>query len=163
VAFTDANNGWAVGYPGTILHTTNGGASWSPQSSGTTNYLYGVAFTDANNGWAVGRYGTILHHGGGQSVVPGGEAIPAGFELAQNYPNPFNPSTTIRYSIPRATLVSIDIFDLLGRKVGNLVSGTMQPGTHSVEWNCPNCSAGMYFVTMSAGEHTLSRKMLLMK
>ena len=45
---------------GTILRTTNGGTTWTSQTSGTTNYLYGVSFTDANTGTAVGDYGTIL-------------------------------------------------------------------------------------------------------
>ena len=67
VSFTDANNGTAVGYNGTILRTTNGGTNWTSQSSGTTNCLNGVSFTDANNGTAVGGYGTILRttNGGG--------------------------------------------------------------------------------------------------
>ena len=58
--FTDANNGTAVGECGTILRTTNGGTTWTSQTSGTTNSLWGVSFTDANNGTAVGAYGTIL-------------------------------------------------------------------------------------------------------
>ena len=55
VSFTDANNGTAVGSStGTILRTTNGGTTWTSQTSGTTNDLYGVSFTDANTGTAVG-------------------------------------------------------------------------------------------------------------
>jgi len=60
VSFTDANNGTAVGDYGTILRSTNGGATWTSQSSGTTRSLNGVSFTDANNGTAVGDYGKIL-------------------------------------------------------------------------------------------------------
>jgi len=60
VSFIDANNGWAVGWCGTILRTTNGGMNWNSQSSGTTNDLMGVFFSDANTGTAVGNYGTIL-------------------------------------------------------------------------------------------------------
>jgi hypothetical protein len=70
VAFSDASHGWAVGDGGTILATTNGGATWTKQSSGTTNELNGVAFSDASHGWVVGSfetyypsphdYGTIL-------------------------------------------------------------------------------------------------------
>ncbi len=60
VSFTDANNGTVVGKAGTILRTTNGGASWINQISGTTNQLRGVSFTDSDNGTAVGWEGTIL-------------------------------------------------------------------------------------------------------
>ena len=54
-------NGWAVGFGGTIVHTSDGGATWAPQTSGTDNALFSVEFTDALNGWAVGDLGTIVH------------------------------------------------------------------------------------------------------
>jgi hypothetical protein len=60
VSFTDANNGTAVGFFGTILRTTNGGTTWTLQSNGTTEWLFGVSFTDANNGTAVGAEGRIF-------------------------------------------------------------------------------------------------------
>ena len=67
VSFTDPNTGTAVGNGGTILRTTDGGATWVSQSSGTTNSLRGISFTDANTGTAVGLSGTILRttNGGG--------------------------------------------------------------------------------------------------
>src|SRR5437879_8145556 len=60
VSFTDANTGTATGDNGTIVRTSDGGDSWSIQSSGTTNTLYGVSLTDADHGTAVGASGTIL-------------------------------------------------------------------------------------------------------
>jgi photosystem II stability/assembly factor-like uncharacterized protein len=61
VAFTDATHGWVVGSSdGTILATADGGATWSTQTSGTSNQLNGVAFTDDTHGWAVGDGGVIL-------------------------------------------------------------------------------------------------------
>jgi hypothetical protein len=60
VYFTDNNTGWAVGFEGTILNTTDGGLNWNSQSSGTSNYLNSVYFTDNNTGWAVGGDETIL-------------------------------------------------------------------------------------------------------
>lgn len=72
VYFSDAINGWVVGDGGSILRTTNGGAVWAPQSSGTLVNLYSVHFTDANNGWAVGGSqfipGIILHSSNGGAV-----------------------------------------------------------------------------------------------
>jgi len=67
VHFADADHGWAVGRPGAIFQTTNGGSSWNEQTSGTTADLEGVFFTDANTGWCVGAGGTVLHttNGGG--------------------------------------------------------------------------------------------------
>jgi photosystem II stability/assembly factor-like uncharacterized protein len=60
LCFLDANTGWAVGDAGKIIRTTNGGTSWTTQTSTTTQTLYGVSFADASNGWAVGKAGTIL-------------------------------------------------------------------------------------------------------
>ena len=65
VSFTDVNTGTAVGDFGTILRTTNGGATWVSQSSGTEHVLTGVSFTDANSGTVVGGSGTILHTSNG--------------------------------------------------------------------------------------------------
>jgi len=65
VSFVDPNNGWAVGGSGTILHTSDGGVTWTPQTSGTGDDLNGVSFVDANNGWAVGGSGTIVHTSNG--------------------------------------------------------------------------------------------------
>ena len=59
--FIDADNGWAVGAFGTIVHTRDGGATWHPQVSHTVEHLFGVDFSDARDGWIVGRLGTILH------------------------------------------------------------------------------------------------------
>ena len=61
VSFPTETDGWASGRYGTILHTSDGGATWNPQSSGTTFTLSGICFVDTKNGWAVGNKGTILH------------------------------------------------------------------------------------------------------
>lgn len=60
VDFVDACRGWAVGHGGTVIATTNGGATWTPQASGVTATLFDVCFVDAARGWAVASSGTIL-------------------------------------------------------------------------------------------------------
>jgi len=75
VYFTDTNNGWAVGGPGGIVHTTNGGGTWIEQSAGTSSYLQDVFFIDASTGWCVGDGGTIRYTSDGgntwQAQSPG--------------------------------------------------------------------------------------------
>jgi hypothetical protein len=89
--------------------------------------------------------------------------VPKDFFLDQNYPNPFNPSTSIRFGVPREANVTLEIFDVLGRKAATLVNETVQPGVHAVTWDCASCPSGMYIVRMKAGETLMLRKMLLMK
>ena len=60
-SFVDNTTGWVVGIKGTIIHTTNGGKSWSKQESGTEKNIFSVSFADTQNGWAVGEFGTIIH------------------------------------------------------------------------------------------------------
>jgi hypothetical protein len=89
--------------------------------------------------------------------------VPTSFQLAQNYPNPFNPTTTINYIIPEPGKVTVDIFNVTGQKVASLVNGQMSAGSHSVVWNAEKCSAGVYFYTVKAGNHTKTMKMTLLK
>lgn len=83
--------------------------------------------------------------------------------LAQNYPNPFNNSTTIKYDLKQDEHVTIDIYDLLGRKVETLVSIKQQAGIHSIIWDAEELSSGMYFSKIEAGKSVLIKKMLLLR
>ncbi|MBZ0180198.1 MAG: T9SS type A sorting domain-containing protein [Melioribacteraceae bacterium] len=74
------------------------------------------------------------------------------FHISQNYPNPFNPSTTFNYQIPHQSMITIDLFDLLGREITNLYSGNKPSGSYSVKINSKDISltSGVYFVRMRA-------------
>jgi hypothetical protein len=83
--------------------------------------------------------------------------------LAANYPNPFNPSTVIKFSLPTATHVELDIYNVLGRRVSRLLDGTMKPGRHKVRFDGTPYAAGVYFYRLRAGDETIVRKMVLLK
>ena len=85
------------------------------------------------------------------------------FELQQNYPNPFNPLTTIAYSLPEATEVSLKVFDVLGRQVMTLVNEKQIAGTHKATFDASALSSGMYIYSLTAKGITLSRRMMLIK
>ncbi|MCL6493882.1 MAG: T9SS type A sorting domain-containing protein [Ignavibacterium sp.] len=85
------------------------------------------------------------------------------FELAQNYPNPFNPSTNIKYSIAERSNVTIKVYDMLGSEVATLVNQVQDAGTHNVVFNASNLASGMYVYTITAGNFTASKKMMLLK
>ncbi len=100
--------------------------------------------------------------------------IPSTYALNQNYPNPFNPATTISFSIPSSSKVTLKVFDLLGREVATLVDGDLAAGMHAVVWDgkaydARAASSSIYFCRMSAtpsaGGETVKqvRKMILMK
>ena len=97
-----------------------------------------------------------------------GYAIPEQFSLHQNYPNPFNPVTTLRYDLPENSLVTITIYDMLGRQVKTLINQTQDAGYKSVIWNATNdydkpVSAGIYLYQIQAGEYISTKKMVLLK
>ncbi len=83
--------------------------------------------------------------------------------LLSNYPNPFNSSTTIEYGLPQAGHVTIEIYDLLGRKVEMLVDEEEEAGTYQVIWDAGNRSSGVYFYRITAGEFAETRRMVLLK
>jgi len=93
----------------------------------------------------------------------GAEETPAAFALSQNVPNPFNPVTSISFTLAEAGQASLKVFDLAGREVATLVSGVLERGAHSVEFDGANLASGVYVYTLQAGATVESRKMVLMK
>ena len=85
------------------------------------------------------------------------------FLLDQNYPNPFNPSTTIPFSLPFRSAVSLKIFDILGKEIVTLYSGELSAGTYTHRWNAINLPSGVYFYRLQAGSFTQTKKLLLLK
>jgi hypothetical protein len=91
------------------------------------------------------------------------DLVPDEIQLSQNYPNPFNAQTTIRYTLPKPSLVTIDIFDFLGREIETPSEGTKPAGDNRAIWNA-NCQpSGIYFYRIKADDKTITKKMLLIK
>jgi len=89
--------------------------------------------------------------------------IPFEYKLSQNYPNPFNPSTKISYSIPVSELVSLKIYNVLGKEVRTLVNSKQDAGYYEVVLNAADLSSGIYFYTITAGDFVETRRMVLLK
>ena len=87
--------------------------------------------------------------------------IPETFVLQQNYPNPFNAATTINYQLSSSSLVSLKVFDALGREVSNLVNEVQPTGSHTVMWDAMNVSSGVYFYRLATSSLTQTKKMVL--
>ncbi len=89
--------------------------------------------------------------------------LPITYKLDQNYPNPFNPSTTINYSIPKESIVSLKIYNILGQEVKTLVNESKAPGKYNVRFNASELSSGVYFYSLKAGDYYQVKKMMLLK
>jgi hypothetical protein len=143
--------------------------------SGTSQYLviiFTPTDTNTHSGYiklvynALGSPDSIAVSGKGNKLTGVADAqslLPKEFALAQNYPNPFNPSTQITYAVPKAAKITLEIFDVLGRKVATLVDGVVTPGYYTANFNASSMSSGIYFYRLSSPGVTFTKKMLLLR
>ena len=140
-------------------------AYFSNQISGVGEYYWRVKATNSFNSNTWGSNSdiapfkfTII-----QSTSNEADDKPLSFKLDQNYPNPFNPSTNISYSIPNATFVTIEVFNLLGHKVSTLVNKSQTSGSYITRFDAKDLTSGIYFFRLKAAGVTQTRKMVLIK
>ncbi len=88
---------------------------------------------------------------------------PTSFALHQNYPNPFNPATTIRYALPNASYVVLEVFSILGKRVATLVNESQHEGYYNIQFSGAEIPSGVYYYRLKAGNESTTRKMVLMK
>ncbi|HRE09594.1 MAG TPA: T9SS type A sorting domain-containing protein [Ignavibacteria bacterium] len=115
--------------------------------------------TSASNFQYISPYnpGALLSNGNN------GSSLPENYSLEQNYPNPFNPSTGIKFSIPKSNNVTLKVYDLTGRVVASLVNEYKPAGSYEVTFDASALSSGVYYYSISSGEFTETRKMVLVK
>lgn len=89
--------------------------------------------------------------------------IPENYQLSQNYPNPFNPSTKIKFSLPETTEVSLKVYDVLGKKIADLLSGELNTGRYVVTFNASGLSGGVYFYTLRTNNFHSTKKLVVLK
>ena len=88
---------------------------------------------------------------------------PTEFALYQNYPNPFNPATTIEFSLPKQANVKINVYNVVGQVVVELINRTMEEGYHEVQFTANDYASGIYYYRFKTSEFTSIKKMLLLK
>jgi photosystem II stability/assembly factor-like uncharacterized protein len=161
----DFNTGWIFASLGYSAKTTNGGGSWFFQNT-SGQYGYGTYFTHPDSGFVVGDNSYMLKITG-QTITGtewSGTTVPSEYYLKQNYPNPFNPSTTIEFSIPKAGMVSLKMFDITGREVTNAINMSLNPGIVKYSFNGTNFASGVYFYKLEIdGKMIGTKKMVLIK
>ena len=97
--------------------------------------------------------------------------MPNKFSLYQNYPNPFNPVTKIKFDIPEFPLskgglkgvVTLKIYDILGKEIQTLVNEQLQPGSYEVTFDGSNLPSGIYFYKLTSGNFSATKKLVLLK
>jgi photosystem II stability/assembly factor-like uncharacterized protein len=157
---------YVVGNSGSIFKSTNTGVNWVLQNSQVPWYLNDIHVLPGDStGFAVGDFGTILKttNGGLTSIETSNSTLPSGFTLFQNYPNPFNPVTKIQFVLPVAGYVSLKVFDITGRFVGEIVNGNLRAGLHQIDFNASHFSSGAYFYKLETKDYTDIKKMVLIK
>lgn len=85
------------------------------------------------------------------------------FSLKQNYPNPFNPATIINYNLPEAGLVTLKVYDIIGKEIETLVNKQQAAGKYSVEFNASAPPSVVYIYRLQSGSQVQTRKMTLLK
>ena len=108
--------------------------------------------------------GIKTHHGPVSAEAP----VPSKFDLSQNYPNPFNPTTSIRFELPKNSDVTLEVYNIMGQMVRQLVDSKIEAGYHTVNWNGLNESgvrvgSGVYYYRLVAGDYVSIKKMVLLK
>jgi len=144
-----------------------------PLTSERDGLVSGESFTLEIGGVATEETFTWLANGESQEVLAltaseGGPVLPDDFELSQNYPNPFNPTTQISFTVPRAMTVSLDVYNVLGKKVATVFDGMADAGHNTVTWDGQSddgatVASGIYFYRIKADDFVKTRKMVLMK
>jgi photosystem II stability/assembly factor-like uncharacterized protein len=160
---------YIVGSNGVIKRSNDNGLTWViTPTPGVTN----VAHFDFVNigyiiyGFAVSTNGNVIKLVDSILVLTGthnNETIPAKYSLSQNYPNPFNPSTNINFSISKAGLTRLSVFNYLGQEVAVLKNEFMNTGNYEVSFNNANLSSGVYYYKLVSGDYTNTKKMILIK
>ena len=91
------------------------------------------------------------------------QSVPNEYTLWQNYPNPFNPSTTISFSLPSTSQVSLKIYNMIGQLMITLVDEQLSQGYHEFQWQAANLPSGIYYYTLRSGSFSQTKRMILLK
>ena len=97
------------------------------------------------------------------SVTDEDDSLPRQFTLSQNYPNPFNPVTSINYTLTKAGIVNLSIYNIRGERVATIVNEFQMPGIYLTNWNAENSASGIYFYQLQISSASITKKMLLLK
>ncbi|MCL6100535.1 MAG: T9SS type A sorting domain-containing protein [Bacteroidetes bacterium] len=151
--------------PGGVYVSRNDGNNWTKITNGLSVEQVGSLAIASNDYIFAGTDGGGVYRSINTSTSKAynDKFIPATFILMQNYPNPFNPSTSISYEVPRSSFVTLEVYDVLGRKMSTLVQEEKATGKYSIRFNADGLASGIYFYTLRADDFIQTNKMTLIK
>ncbi|MEO0855450.1 MAG: T9SS type A sorting domain-containing protein [Bacteroidota bacterium] len=144
------------------LRTDAVGASYTGEV-GSTYAFFAVAQDPAGNREAAPTEPDAVTTVVSDVSAEGDPTLPTEFALGGNYPNPFNPTTTIRYDLPTTEHVTLEVYDIAGRRVAVLFDGEQAPGFHEVRWDARAFASGVYLYRLQAGSFRATKRMVLMR
>jgi len=121
-------------------------------------YTVNAGYKNPSRKWDSTQVEIILTDAG-----DGAFGLPGRFRLEQNYPNPFNPITTIEYSIPARSRVSLKVYDIGGREIATLADGVEGPGPKRVTFDASGVASGVYLYRLQANGHSETKRLLVMR
>ncbi len=152
--------------PSGFYYSTNNGLSWIEKSEGFSPTLFEIQSIKISNNYFIIATNIsvwrrpLLEILNVQNIST---EIPDNFSLNQNYPNPFNPSTKIRYDLPRAGVMRLAVYDVMGREVELLVNERQAAGSYEAVWDGTRFASGVYFYRLTAEGFNETRKMILIR
>ncbi|HXF49194.1 MAG TPA: T9SS type A sorting domain-containing protein [Verrucomicrobiae bacterium] len=169
----DSLHAWVVGRSGpsngSIVRTSNGGASWNYVTIPSSGRLLSITMKDTTTGFACGQSATLLVYSPISTDVKDGRTNrPRSFELSQNYPNPFNGQTRILFTLQKSQPVTLTVYNLLGQPVRKLVDETRPAGKNEISWDGRDergisVPSGIYLYKLNTTTEKQIRKMVLLK
>lgn len=147
-----------------VYCSTYMGSSWQTEMAGLPPNALVNSLAVIDGKLYAGSYSFGVYYLNPDAVsVSNSNILVNGFELKQNYPNPFNPSTKISYAISKSSFVNISVFDMTGKKISALVNENKAAGSHEINFDASDLSAGIYFYKLQVEGMTETRKMILNK
>ncbi len=155
----------SISWTARVYYSLDYGVTWQSSHSAPLigQRFVGLAVDFDGNVFVGSNFGVFRGRLLATGIKESSQATPIEFHLSQNYPNPFNPATTIRFSLPTSSFVTLRVYNLLGEEMTTLVSEGLGAGTYSSRWDANRLPSGVYFYRFQAGDLTETRKLLLLR
>jgi len=160
LGFLNENTGWIGGDINYMYKTTNGGINW--QQDNFCKNLNRIRFLNDSIGYAASQQ-IYKFTNEPIGILQVSKDVPSGYKLHQNFPNPFNPITKISFEIPKASFVSIRIFNILGKEIETVGNQKFDAGSYYFNWDASIYPSGIYFLNFTSEGFSASEKMILLK